>query len=405
MTSPANTRPLRRVAPTPHPDIAYRRHDRWVRVCTCGGQAAPRRAPPIGSLLAARNANSGHNDIVRAHVGGPGHGTPGGVDLGEFAGSSGHGLRGAAHPSVAPGAAWLTRGVGLPGRKAREAGLSLSAEAPHRGGHGIAQGGARRCAMGTARAVDRERPPDQRSTWNGPFQSATPRNVPRGTSELAGRARSGRWSGGGGTMAPRRRAPRSPGWASPPGRTRALRNPSTGHRPALGEGGSLTTRTPRSPRNGRAISAVTAGGPKARATTASAQPCQRSSQPSSPASPVTTVTRPVSPSRPTARRSQSVRASRRSTSRNSTPSSCTAIGSPGSPAPLPRSTTRPRSGTRARSTTPKPSAWWRCSPRSPGPSRCRVCASSRTASRGSEPFVSWRPTAGGPRSGGVPRPR
>ena len=115
----------------------------------------------------------------------------------------------------------------------------------------------------------------------------------------------------------------------------------SGHRPGSRSGGSDTTNRPPAERNARAASRVSDGGPKPRLTTAAHCPAHRASRPTTAVSPSTTVTRSASPQAVTPRRSASVRAARRSTSRNVRSGRASASTNPGTPAPVPMSTTVP----------------------------------------------------------------
>jgi hypothetical protein len=116
--------------------------------------------------------------------------------------------------------------------------------------------------------------------------------------------------------------------------------PSSGHRLGSPSGGSETTRTPPVERNGAAHSAVTAGGPKLLATTAPKLPRRSGTRAASSALSLSTAARPSSPSRRSEASRKPARRAEDSSRRKEVSSISAAMGIPGRPAPLPRSSTR-----------------------------------------------------------------
>ncbi len=114
---------------------------------------------------------------------------------------------------------------------------------------------------------------------------------------------------------------------------------SSGQRSMVTSGGSDTMRCPPTRSSGPAHSAVTPGGPKLRATTASASARNAGSRPTSSAREAMTRTRDLSPSRATASSRNEARRSPASTRHSSASVHMCARTSPGTPPPLPRSTT------------------------------------------------------------------
>ncbi len=212
-------------------------------------------------------------------------------------------------------------------------------------------------------------PARRRSTWNSRTSPRTggawPGRRPDGGTR-PGTASAARAPGGGECH------PEGPPRRGPAGR---CRSPASGGGPS---GGSLTTRRPPTRSRGAAHSAVAGGAPNPRAITASAVP-RSSPRPTTSARPTTTRTRSSMASAATADSRNSHRRALESTSTSSRSGRATAIGRPGTPPPLPRSTTRPVTSAKAST---KPAAWTRWSSAGPGPRRPSERARSSCAQEG-----------------------
>ncbi len=179
--------------------------------------------------------------------------------------------------------------------------------------------------------------------------------------------------------------------------------PSAGHRDPPSSGGSDTINRPPVARSGAAHSAVTAGGPKLRATTRLALPRHSGFRPASSARVRATTTWEEMPSSLMARARNDVRRSLLSRRAMAASGHASASTNPGSPAPLPRSTTR--AGSCVPTASRNPSACSRCPSTGPGPRNPSARASSRMARRdaATTSAAAIRPV-GSRRAGEAPRP-
>jgi len=143
-------------------------------------------------------------------------------------------------------------------------------------------------------------------------------------------------------------------------------------------GGSLTTSLPPTRRKGRDAASTATGPPNALAVTATNDPTRSARRAATSARAQTTSTRSAMPRRCTIRANWSVRRDRASSSVTCSDGRRTATISPGTPAPLPRSNTRPAWGSAA-----KNRSLWATASAGDVPSTPSRCWSARASTRSS----------------------